>query len=460
MRVALLRRRVPGVQPLPLVRVFKVLFESYYGGFRLLTCPTFGLTRELIKEFCEHGCQITRALSSFLRFGPFRFAGGWAESVEMMGYTLKDNIYAIKCGHGEEIVDVIMRWIQVVQLRAMQDVARHDPERFTRMWCTKHWEHWAESQSKEWRRHLSFREDRDLGCVLRTDVPDWSAGVAEKIRVLRGLICDTESAIIEDDDAMWNGGMGVAHVESAVDVAANRVSSSTELEEWTPFPVGGAVTNTVASESTPPELRFDDDERQCPVRELHQDGGPFGGLQESLLVSETRSPPKDRAGPDGGSGTLRNTDGCNTVESVGFEPDPPAALEACGDRVESDAVILNQGGDNQTLAGGLGNADCPLTMTQVQRSSHVGQLYPDGTFRQDVLMCSQWCDNVSEPRRVLHTKDARVRHGGYIFIFSIRVLVFSRVGRETMIGGRDGMSISPTLQCTTSIFGLVQYRWL
>lgn len=461
------------MQPIPLLRVFKVMFESYYGGFRLITCPTFGLTRSLVKEFCEHGHQVNRALSNFIRFGPFRFAGGWGQSLEVMGCTLKDNIDAIKSGHGEELIDVIMQWIQVVQLRAMQDVARHEPERFIRMWCTKHWEHWAEYQSKEWARRLSFREDRDLGCVFRTDVPEWSVAVAEKIRALRGLICDTAGAIHEDDDAMWNGGNGAARMESPLNNATPGVTSKAILEEWTPFPAAGGIATRFASGSNPVMLQFEDKECHIPVRKPEQDPVAFVGLalhceknwphggEGGLLVSETQRLTLERATPAAEAPIVieavrdipafsgeENADvvmevdaetvgeggeGCNTVEPERLGPGPHAALEVDGDQVEAvisynsnkggngtdpllqDLCILDPVESGPVLPAAEGDTSmipCALTMTQVQRSSHGGHVYPGSVFLQDDLMCSQWCDSVSDSGRGMHFHGGECRCAG------------------------------------------------
>jgi hypothetical protein len=70
-----LQKKIPMKKVPLLVYVFLIFFTSYYGRFRYISCPCFGMIEELLLDLAKQGVYLNLALSSFVAFGQFLFGG-------------------------------------------------------------------------------------------------------------------------------------------------------------------------------------------------------------------------------------------------------------------------------------------------------------------------------------------------------------------------------------------------
>ena len=202
-REVLLSNRVDNLLPHPLLYVFRVFFRIHHGLYRQLTCPTYGLTHEEMREECEISMNMRRALSMFIAEGRYQYVGvGFP-----IGESLREDVCAdmekVRSGHGEDIVTAVMRWIRGVQVRALQDFALADPTQFRRAWTVTNHEQWTDI-SKEWRKVLQTREDIDIGWVWAEAAPVVSPAVSTMRLKLFDVLHNLGDTLKIEDNHRWH----------------------------------------------------------------------------------------------------------------------------------------------------------------------------------------------------------------------------------------------------------------
>ena len=151
-----------GMKPSALVCVLQVLFTIEYGVFRPLTCPMYGLSREMLVQECTSGMRIRRALSVFAEFAFYKFFDFGDVEIQPIRQQVLLEIDGVKNGTADHVISNVMGWIKQVQYRAIRDHAVCDGLKFTRAWTTVHFKDWA---SEHWATCLRSREDRDIGWI-------------------------------------------------------------------------------------------------------------------------------------------------------------------------------------------------------------------------------------------------------------------------------------------------------
>lgn len=201
----LVSRRVGRADPTPFVRVLRMVFDDAYGQFRTLSCPTFGLYKELVVRLCAGEFQFSRAVSRFAVRGRFVFAGMPPGSREKLERDLLAQMAAVRAGEGDDIINGVMQWARIVRLRAVQDIALDRPTTFQRMWMARSAEMWDEV-SQDWRVALSTREDRDLGYLPGLWSRPCGDALAKKRASILKMVGEIGDAMATEDEGRWLGG--------------------------------------------------------------------------------------------------------------------------------------------------------------------------------------------------------------------------------------------------------------
>ncbi|KAG0627733.1 hypothetical protein M758_2G224100 [Ceratodon purpureus] len=238
-RQRLLQNRAGPVEPASLVYVLKIYFLYEYGPFRLLACPLYGVSEEIICEACREEKRIMRAVSMFAHQGHMYFADAGLEGRQVALHRLKSVITAIRDGEGDDFVQDVMRWVRNVQFRALQDHATMNSFQFDQAWCAKSLRHWAE-QWEPWLTSLRTREERDIGWVPGPYTPSSSGEVASLRNDIRRLVAKIAAATKKEDDAQWQ-----CHERGNVEGSQQWVSSRQpeETQSNVDAPDAGIVKN-------------------------------------------------------------------------------------------------------------------------------------------------------------------------------------------------------------------------
>lgn len=177
MRSRLLESRLPLVQATSLVRVLRILFLHEYGMYRQLICPQYGVTSTIVHNICIAGSKISKALSNYLAYGPFMFAGEGQEPVDALRKRVMSEIALIRGGEGGDLLSGVEAWVRVVQFRALQDMAKEYPDHFDDCWTVVQYSSWG-GRGDIWLTNLRQREDRDIGWLWSLKTSTWSSSMA------------------------------------------------------------------------------------------------------------------------------------------------------------------------------------------------------------------------------------------------------------------------------------------
>jgi hypothetical protein len=161
-RQILIDNRVQRLKPNILVYVFWILFYNFFGRFRLISCPQWGLKEDVFPV--PDSITFQRAVSALVSCGQYLFAdlGGISNGVAngLYSLSLDEHVWSARGASVQAVLD----WVKTVQICALQDFAVEDEHRFVQTWCTKSQETWGE-QSKSWSRALRIRENIHIGWI-------------------------------------------------------------------------------------------------------------------------------------------------------------------------------------------------------------------------------------------------------------------------------------------------------
>ena len=143
-----------------------------------------------------------RALSLFVAQGPFLFSAVEGGLGPHLHKRLAREIGQVADGKGEDIIANVMAWVQTVQLRAVQDLAALPHGHFCGAWCTLQYQHWG-VHGEHWAASLRLREDRDIGWVATTAVPQWSRRLRAATAHLQTTVLRAGACVARDDDDRW-----------------------------------------------------------------------------------------------------------------------------------------------------------------------------------------------------------------------------------------------------------------
>ena len=201
-RKVIVEERVERLKPDTLVYVFWLLYYHFYGKFRLISCPQWGLAEDSLPECCCDSTKMRRAVSALTSCGDYLFADFSGISSADANYLYNLDIDEQAWRSGRAGLGSVHDWVKTVQIRALQDIAVEDEHTFVQIWCTKSHEGWGD-QGKTWTTALKIREERDIGWLCGESAPGWSTHVwnlREEIRILHRKLYDL---IVEEDMACW-----------------------------------------------------------------------------------------------------------------------------------------------------------------------------------------------------------------------------------------------------------------
>lgn len=201
-RKVIIKDRIQRIKPSMLVYVFRMLFYNFYGKFRLISCPQWGLKEDVLPDCCKDMMAIRRAVSMLVSLGDCLFSrfGGISSAVATELYNLEFDEHVWVSG-GKGLL-AVHKWVKSVQIRALQDIAVEDEHQFVRIWCTTLHEEWGD-QAKLWSRALRIREDRDIGWVCDESAQVWSTNAwSVRERIKKGIE-ELGDLVVEEDEAWW-----------------------------------------------------------------------------------------------------------------------------------------------------------------------------------------------------------------------------------------------------------------
>lgn len=154
--------------PTPLLYAFRVLFKSRYGQYRLLTCPRYGLTKDIIVKECKDCISLQRALCTFISEGSYQYAGIGSGLGAGMQAEVSSEIHRVNRGEGDDVIDKLMGWVRRVRLRALSDMAVCHAHLFTKAWTTTRHDAWTDHDGTWGGCSGLERSTISGGCIRRT----------------------------------------------------------------------------------------------------------------------------------------------------------------------------------------------------------------------------------------------------------------------------------------------------